>query len=72
MKCFTFIYVSGVDAALLLGYTIHFIYCIWGNLRITVAELIAAVPSGRRMPREGSALYSKRQYNGSGDQRLSR
>ena len=29
-------------AALLLGYTIHFIYCIWGNLRITVAELIAA------------------------------
>ena len=22
-----------VDAALLLGYTIHFIYCIWGNLR---------------------------------------
>ena len=31
-------------AALLLGYTIHFIYCIWGNLRITVAELIAAMP----------------------------
>ena len=31
-----------VYAALLLGYTIHFIYCIWGNLRITVAELIAA------------------------------
>ena len=30
-------------AALLLGYTIHFIYCIWGNLHITVAELIAAV-----------------------------
>ena len=23
-----------VYAALLLGYTIHFIYCIWGNLRI--------------------------------------
>ena len=33
-----------VYAALLLGYTIHFIYCIWGNLRITVAELIAAMP----------------------------
>ena len=33
-------------AALLLGYTIHFIYCIWGNLRITVAELIAAAATG--------------------------
>ena len=33
---------ASLYAALLLGYTIHFIYCIWGNLRITVAELIAA------------------------------
>ena len=24
-------------AALLLGYTIHFIYCIWGNLRIAAS-----------------------------------
>ena len=36
-------------AALLLGYTIHFIYCIWGNLRITVAELIAAAASQCRL-----------------------
>ena len=35
-------------AALLLGYTIHFIYCIWGNLRITVAELIAAANGYRQ------------------------
>ena len=35
---------ASLYAALLLGYTIHFIYCIWGNLRITVAELIAAMP----------------------------
>ena len=45
-------------AALLLGYTIHFIYCIWGNLRITVAELIAAVPSGRRMPLDAAIANS--------------
>ena len=28
-------YNASLYAALLLGYTIHFIYCIWGNLRIT-------------------------------------
>jgi len=39
---FRFMYNASLYAALLLGYTIHFIYCIWGNLRITVAELIAA------------------------------
>ena len=45
-------YNASLYAALLLGYTIHFIYCIWGNLRITVAELIAAADgcsySGKR------------------------
>ena len=45
-------------AALLLGYTIHFIYCIWGNLRITVAELIAA--SGKRVPHSAAISSSDR------------
>ena len=39
---------ASLYAALLLGYTIHFIYCIWGNLRITVAELIAAANGYRQ------------------------
>ena len=34
-----------VYAALLLGYTIHFIYCIWGNLRNASKGL--AQPEGR-------------------------
>ena len=42
-------YNASLYAALLLGYTIHFIYCIWGNLRITVAELIAAAASQCRL-----------------------
>ena len=33
-------------AALLLGYTIHFIYCIWGNLRI----IAAATAMGTAVP----------------------
>ena len=30
-------YNASLYAALLLGYTIHFIYCIWGNLRVATA-----------------------------------
>ena len=41
---------ASLYAALLLGYTIHFIYCIWGNLRITVAELIAAAMAAAIAP----------------------
>ena len=43
-----FHFITSLYAALLLGYTIHFIYCIWGNLRITVAELIAAANGYRQ------------------------
>ena len=33
---------ASLYAALLLGYTIHFIYCIWGNLRIAAAAASSA------------------------------
>ena len=32
---------ASLYAALLLGYTIHFIYCIWGNLRIAASQSTA-------------------------------
>ena len=35
-------YNASLYAALLLGYTIHFIYCIWGNLRITLSPQAAS------------------------------
>ena len=44
--------------AVAYGAAVYFIYCIWGNLRITVAELIAAVPSGRRMPLDAAIANS--------------
>ena len=57
----------GYYAALLLGYTIHFIYCIWGNLRMTGSLLrslqrhigtavpLAAIGSNQRGP-QGTAV----------------
>ena len=37
-----FHFITSLYAALLLGYTIHFIYCIWGNLRIAAAAASSA------------------------------
>ena len=37
---------ASLYAALLLGYTIHFIYCIWGNLLISGCMQIAPNASG--------------------------
>ena len=33
-------YNASLYAALLLGYTIHFIYCIWGNFNSTAKPLL--------------------------------